>query len=509
MLFTSPEVRMGKNCGRGLVPLFLQAFSDVLRREVKTRNVKFQKYDDRFHADVDLQSHEMLKYGMKRRVLTSGQFTHSWDCCLVVAEWLVRPSDSKSNAGGGVYTPAHLETSNETRGFTTFFALLFKDGVNKALALTGNRKGKPIKAVEKSATELYRQLSTLVQEPQEGSQSFLIRALDTRQKILFASKEADTQLKYDPALVQGMSLHAVDTGLQDEAIRTRLRPSLQNPNVQDEDLIQQMKEIVLEETERKSKLGSSTRHKSPKVNKVHASQTGEGAVQSVTSDKKLKRTETGNTKEDNFMAALQAVHSELATLKESIEKNQAKDERLTSAQVSIASKSWLGEYLPSLKPRNIAELLGEETGLNLIGANGGPIPFDGWVEVQFQLTSGAQSSTRLTVPLLVARNDLEYPIIGFNVIEEVIKSPDQMGEDGAVPLNEIMKSAFSEMEQEKVIMLVDLVQRTDVERLCVLRSSKNNLTVPRGQTVAVACRVDCGLLEERTPVLFEPAQEST
>ena len=119
---------------------------------------------------------------------------------------------------------------------------------------------------EKSATELYRQLSTLVQEPQEGSQSFLIRALDTRQKILFASKEADTQLKYDPALVQGMFLHAVDTGLQDEAIRTRLRPLLQNPVVQDEDLIQQMNEIVLEESERKSKLGSSTRHKNPKVN---------------------------------------------------------------------------------------------------------------------------------------------------------------------------------------------------------------------------------------------------
>ena len=91
----------------------------------------------------------------------------------------------------------------------------------------------------------------------------------------------------------------------------------------------------------------------------------------------------------------------------------------TGAQVSIASKSWLGEYLPALKSRNIAELLGEEAGLNLIGANGGPIPFDGWVEVQFQLSSGTQSSTPLTVPLLVARDDLEYSIIGYNVIEEV------------------------------------------------------------------------------------------
>ena len=81
-----------------------------------------------------------------------------------------------------------------------------------------------------------------------------------------------------------------------------------------------------------------------------------------------------------------------------------------------------------------------------------------------------------------------------------------MGEDSAESLGEIMNSAFSKVKQESVTMLVDLVQRTGVESLCVLRSSKNNLTVPRGQTVAVACRVNCGLFEERTPVLFEPAQ---
>ena len=70
-------------------------------------------------------------------------------------------------------------------------------------------------------------------------------ALDTRGKILFASKEADIQFKYDPALVRGMFLHTVGTGLQVEVIRTRLRPFNQNPDVQDEDLIQQMNEIVL------------------------------------------------------------------------------------------------------------------------------------------------------------------------------------------------------------------------------------------------------------------------
>ena len=88
-----------------------------------------------------------------------------------------------------------------------------------------------------------------------------------------------------------MFLHAVDTGLQDEANRTRLRPRLQNPGVQDKDLIQEMNEIVLGESQTKSKLGSSTRHKNPKVNEVHVSQAGEGAVQTATTDKKLKRPE--------------------------------------------------------------------------------------------------------------------------------------------------------------------------------------------------------------------------
>ena len=42
---------------------------------------------------------------------------------------------------------------------------------------------------EKSVTELYQQLATIVQSPDEIPQSFLIRALNLRQKVLFASKE--------------------------------------------------------------------------------------------------------------------------------------------------------------------------------------------------------------------------------------------------------------------------------------------------------------------------------
>ena len=57
--------------------------------------------------------------------------------------------------------------------------------------------------------------------------------------------------------------------------------------------------------------------------------------------------------------------------------------------------------------------------------------------------------------------------------------------------------------------MVDLVQNASKEDFGVLKSGKNNLTVPRGQTITVPCRVNCGPLEERTPVLFEPAADVT
>ena len=150
----------------------------------------------------------------------------------------------------------------------------------------------------------------------------------------------DTQLKYDAGLVQGVFLHAVDTGLQDEAIRNRLRPLLQTSDVQDEELIQRMNEIVLEESERKSKLVSSTRQKNPKVNDVHASKIVGGSAQQEITDKKVKSPERENSKEDKVMAALQEVRAEHATLKESFEKNRANEEQLTGTPLGSQNQQW-------------------------------------------------------------------------------------------------------------------------------------------------------------------------
>ena len=103
--------------------------------------------------------------------------------------------------------------------------------------------------------------------------------------------------------------------------------------------------------------------------------------------------------------------------------------------------------------------------MKLVGANGGAIPFEGWIEVEFQLGPDTQSSLPLMVPFLVAKDDLEHPIIGYNVIEEVIKGLIQKeSEDtGHGPLEAILGTALGEVKRDNVTKLVHLVRTEDVE----------------------------------------------
>ena len=112
---------------------------------------------------------------------------------------------------------------------------------------------------EKSLTEIYNLLTSLAQDPNETAKDLLFRALRIRQKIIFASQEADTYISYNPSLTQGLFLHALETGLNDNNVRTRIRPLLQRPGVTDEELIEQVNKIMAAETERSRKFGLSAR----------------------------------------------------------------------------------------------------------------------------------------------------------------------------------------------------------------------------------------------------------
>ena len=80
----------------------------------------------------------------------------------------------------------------------------------------------------KNTPELYQTLASLGQSQKESPQAFLMKALDLRQQILFASSDAsdDTYLQYDSEHIQRLFLRSVETGLQDESIRAKIRSFL-------------------------------------------------------------------------------------------------------------------------------------------------------------------------------------------------------------------------------------------------------------------------------------------
>ena len=61
-----------------------------------------------------------------------------------------------------------------------------------------------------------------------------VKNIDLRQNVLFSSKEAGVKIKYDECLVQGLFLHSLETRLHHEAVRTKLRPFLQQPDITDD-----------------------------------------------------------------------------------------------------------------------------------------------------------------------------------------------------------------------------------------------------------------------------------
>ncbi len=77
---------------------------------------------------------------------------------------------------------------------------------------------------EKDATELFHLLTHAVQEPKEMPVQFLIRTMDLRQKVMFASERAKVELMYNPELIQSQFLQTVLTGLQDDAVRADIKP---------------------------------------------------------------------------------------------------------------------------------------------------------------------------------------------------------------------------------------------------------------------------------------------
>ena len=161
----------------------------------------------------------------------------------------------------------------------------------------------------------------------------------------------------------------------------------------------------------------------------------------------------------------------------------------TGAMVSVVSSVWLRAHFPQLKLRDVSELI--ERSIDVQTANKKNMPCDGWVELTFQLSSGPV----LQVPFLVMRDDISTPIIGFNVICEVLKK-------GSVDLLAEVMAAMG-IDEEKAVQTINILQTAGDRALCNVKVTKK-VVVGAGQAVKIRCHAPAGLLDENTPVLFQP-----
>ena len=179
----------------------------------------------------------------------------------------------------------------------------------------------------------------------------------------------------------------------------------------------------------------------------------------------------------------------------------------TGAQVSIMTQAMLEETLPGTAVKDISELI--NVGLDLTAANGTKIPFIGWADVRVRLPSPTKEGQEVHVPFLVTVDRLEMPILGYNVIEELVKMDSQEGESpSGFGILSSLKAAFIDGGESQLEALINLIQAPDDDYLCSVRTPKRDTVIPRGQAVKVSCRANTGPVLTNVPVLFEPDELS-
>jgi len=177
----------------------------------------------------------------------------------------------------------------------------------------------------------------------------------------------------------------------------------------------------------------------------------------------------------------------------------------TGAQVSMIDRNWKSKYLPDTSVQPLSEIMDDEEELKVYAANGDIIPFDGWVALTVNLRGNENPDLSITVPFLVSSLALERPLLGFNVLEEIIQEqPEKL-----IPtLNSLLCNAML-IPPEKAELLVHFIQTNKPSVQCgPLRTGRQDTVIPAGQVTWVKCQIPPNMDLSDSVFLFEPDQNN-
>lgn len=118
----------------------------------------------------------------------------------------------------------------------------------------------------------------------------------------------------------------------------------------------------------------------------------------------------------------------------------------TGSQVCIIDELWKQEYLLEVPLRDVYDLLESSNTLNLVAANGIDMPYIGYVEVTFRHRHNTRLNLLLPDPSCYSQQGakISYPIIGFNVIEQIANWP---GYQSCIQMQTVWNKTKSEAAQ--------------------------------------------------------------
>ena len=111
----------------------------------------------------------------------------------------------------------------------------------------------------------------------------------------------------------------------------------------------------------------------------------------------------------------------------------------------------------------------------------------------------------LEISMLVTKENLDQPIIGSDVIEEVIKYCDPLQPQALVEkevLCDSFAASFQNVKVNRIETLIDLIHNKEPDELFTLKTVKRDIGIPKDQSIKVNCHVNTGPLSKGTPVLF-------
>uniref|UniRef100_A0AAQ6IVH8 Gypsy retrotransposon integrase-like protein 1 n=1 Tax=Anabas testudineus TaxID=64144 RepID=A0AAQ6IVH8_ANATE len=167
----------------------------------------------------------------------------------------------------------------------------------------------------------------------------------------------------------------------------------------------------------------------------------------------------------------------------------------------MIDRDWKNKYLPYSRVRSLNEIIDNEDELRIYAVNGETLPFDGWVEIKVNLIGNEDPNLSVTVPFLISSCALERPLLGFNVLEEVVREqPERL-----IPIITSLLCNAMSIPSEKAELLVNFIQ---TDKPCVqsgrLWTGRHDTVIPAGQVAWIKCQIPAIMDQSHSVFLFEP-----